>query len=103
LLDDVAEIEGTREDSSNRRPREACVLLNLEDGSLEPLFDARHLLPARRAAETELAVSQRLQGIAQRGRPLEVEVRGRGLHLVLDPGNLGIQFRLGAEHLARLA
>src|SRR5688572_17756085 len=55
------------------------------------------------ARESELARSQRLEPVADRCGLLEVQVRGRRLHLTLEPRDLGIELRLGAERLTRVA
>ena len=53
-----------------------------------------------RSGEAEFAVAQSLQRIAHRRRSLEVEVRGRGLHLPFETYDLGVEFRLGPEYLS---
>src|SRR5678816_3996656 len=60
-------------------------------------------LPFRReAVEAEVARAQRLQAVADGGRTFEIEIGGGRLHFPVETRNLGVQFRLGVEHLARV-
>ena len=106
LLDDVAEVE---------RPARRCRESSRPAGARTPAprgrrpsasrraGRARGYRPAVQAGEAQLAVAQRLERVAQRRGALEVEIRGRGLHLALEPGDLGVELGLRPERLARLA
>src|SRR5687767_11241958 len=53
--------------------------------------------PLRAAGEPELLAAQRLEGVADGCRALEVQVGRRLLHLRFQCPDVGIQLRLGSE------
>src|SRR5574338_1298406 len=57
----------------------------------------------RRPRQPEVGVAQAFDVVAKGGGLLEVEVRGRRFHLLLQTGEVGIEFRLRAEHLGTVA
>src|SRR5215831_6427687 len=54
------------------------------------------------AGQPEFLAAERFERVAHRGRPLEVEIRCRGLHLSLERLDVRIELRLRPERLALL-
>src|SRR5262245_49016339 len=54
------------------------------------------------AGQPQFLAAKRFERVADRGRPFEVEIRRRGLHLSLERLDVGIELCLGPERLALL-